>query len=190
MCCLLRLLRFTHHIPTSPDADAGFCYLARGSIHRHWKRFHSNILYRGHESTMARRVFSDTWGGTCARSAFWDVRGCEGACGRQQRWKPVASNLYVSRTAIPLNTLSSASLVSVSVFRGAFVDDHSHSAIALAGASATIASDALMNPFDGKLSFFSSIAILSTQPPFCLQSSNNGCRYISPNSVPSSPRSV
>lgn len=59
---------------------------------------------------------------------------------------------------------------------------------ALAGASATIASDALMNPFDGELSSLSLLVIFSHPTPSCLQSSNKECRYINLSSVPSSPR--
>lgn len=51
--------------------------------------------------------------------------------------------------------------------------------LALAGGSATIASDALMNPFDGTLTSRS----FSRFPPFhaFFQSSSSACRYTNPN---------
>ena len=91
----------------SLDADAGFCCLAGSSIHGYWKCFYTNIICGGHASTMARRVVGNTWRGTCSCSTFWHIRSYEGTCGRKQRWKPVASDVCVSRPSHPFDFLAS-----------------------------------------------------------------------------------
>src|SRR6266576_3651172 len=55
-----------------------------------------------------------------------------------------------------------------------------HLPTALAGASATIASDALMNPFDGMVGLLCAFVFLTHLP---YQSLSNGCKYTSLNFV-------
>ena len=118
----------------SLDADAGVCCVARGGVHGHRKCVYSNIRDRGHARTVARRVLGHTRRRTSPRNPFWHLRSRKGTRGRQPRWKSMAGDVCVPVYRIP--------------FTG------SRLGLALAGASATIASDALMNPFDGEHSRF------------------------------------
>jgi len=69
------------------DANASIRHLASGGVHGSRQRFHANIVDRGSARVMAWRVFGDHGSWPSARRTLWDVRGREGADGREPRGK-------------------------------------------------------------------------------------------------------
>jgi hypothetical protein len=89
---------------------------------------------------MAWRVVGHHGGRPSPRRPLWNVRGREGADGREPRGKceSVVIGAWVYQPPLRLRFwVELTDLVPTDV------------CLAVAGASATIASDALMNPFDG-----------------------------------------
>lgn len=69
------------------DANASIRHLASGGVHRARQRLYANIVDRGRARLMAWRLFGDHGRRPSARRTLWDVRGHEGANGRESRGK-------------------------------------------------------------------------------------------------------
>ena len=163
---------------TLTDPYASVRDFASGGVHRSRERVHADILDRGNARTVERRVVGHHGRGASTCRAFWYLRDGEGVCRRERRGRaePVDSNVcVVSDLSLLLAEHLTVSVLSPWPFvPSPKTRNHVHPIIlppttstsaakrdintipnarhtALAGASATIASDALMNPFDGEM---------------------------------------
>jgi hypothetical protein len=69
------------------DAHASICNVAGGDVHGNRQCLHANIVDRGSTCIMAWRVVGHHGGWPSACRPLWNVRGGEGADGREPRGK-------------------------------------------------------------------------------------------------------